>query len=428
VEEIRNQARDGLTAAAEASVTVQRLREFARWVGAGRRLTQTGRITLADARELVALLQTGDKIDPKFGDRIFKTKSSEDLLGLNQIVEWAKASRLIQVSKGRLLPVKKRLPLLGRPLELWERVFEVFPLLGHAVCPSGLLASLLGQEFEPVMTAVLTRLYRGRLPFTEACELTWGLASERYVLGDGSEQHREMWRRRTDHDTERALQALEALGAIEMTGADEDRTIELTALGLHGVRRLLGEAGPGEPVYQLRVTLLDVSDPPVWRRLQVPARVRLDRLHSVLQAAMGWEDAHLHMFEAGRRRFGDADPELEFEDERKVRLADLVARKGTRIGYLYDFGDSWDHQIEVEETLVAEADVRYPVCLAGEGACPPEDCGGAGGYQRVREALADPADPEHDEVREWLGLDGSSDVTPGQFDLDQVNRALLAIH
>jgi hypothetical protein len=142
---------------------------------------------------------------------------------------------------------------------------------------------------------------------------------------------------------------------------------------------------------------------------------------------MGWEDAHLHMFEAGGRRYGDPDPELEFEDERQVRLADLVRGEGTEIGYLYDFGDSWEHKIVVEKALVAEESARYPLCQAGEGACPPEDCGGAGGYQHLREVLADPGDPEHEEIREWLGLDGTGELAPERFDVGQVNQALLAI-
>src|SRR6266545_1841083 len=126
----KSEVEQDLVAAAETSVAVQRLGELTRWVGAGRQLTQTGRITLADARALVELLQTGDEIDPKIGDRVFRTKSSEELYRLNRIVEWAKAARLVRVTRGRLLPVKKSLGLLEHPLGLWDRAFEAFPALG----------------------------------------------------------------------------------------------------------------------------------------------------------------------------------------------------------------------------------------------------------------------------------------------------------
>jgi Plasmid pRiA4b ORF-3-like protein len=195
------------------------------------------------------------------------------------------------------------------------------------------------------------------------------------------------------------------------------------------VRRLLGEAGPGELICQVRVSLLGVDDPPVWRRLLVSAGVRLDRLHRILQAAMGGEDSHLHVFSADGHCYGDPDPELEFEDERAVRLSDLAQPGRARIGYTYDFGDTWEHEIVVEKLLVAAEHARYPVCVAGEGACPPEDCGGVPGYWRLREALADPSDSEHDELETWLGLDEDGlAFEPSRFDVGHVNRALKAIY
>jgi hypothetical protein len=421
---------ESLATAAVASIIVQRLTAFARWVGAGRKLTQTGRITLADARVLVDLLQTGDELDPTIGDRALRTKSSEELLGLNLVVEWAKAARLVRATKGRLVPVKKSLSLLDSPLELWDRAFDAFPALGPALYPSGhWLEPLLQRELEPVVTALLSRLYGGALRVDDASELSWEIASDRYVFGDGSEEPRERWRRWNDRDTELALQTLGQLGAVEFVVADEQRMVTLTSLGLRGVRRFLGESGPGEPVLQVKVTLEDVTGPPVWRRLQVSAGVRLDRLHSILQAAMGWTDSHLHLFAAGGHEYSDPAFELETEsqDESKVRLADLVVREGDTIEYTYDFGDDWRHKVVVEKLLVADQNFRYPICVTGEGACPPEDCGGAPGYQYLREALADTNHPEHDEFRVWLGLDDGAEFDPRRFDLGQVNRALREI-
>jgi hypothetical protein len=144
-------------------------------VGAGRKLTQTGRITLADARELVVLLGTEDEIDPKIGDRVFRTKSSEELHGITTVVEWAKASGLVRVTSGRLVTVKKHVGLLDRPLELWARMFEVFPRLGAALCPSGWGESLLRRPFKEGVGAVLAGMGRcgGAIGPAEACALAW---------------------------------------------------------------------------------------------------------------------------------------------------------------------------------------------------------------------------------------------------------------
>jgi len=416
-----------MTMSADEAVIVRRLRAFTEWLGPGRKLTQTGRITLADARTLTALLDTGDEIDPKIGDRVFRTKSSEELAGLTGIVEWAKAARLVRVSRGRLVPVKRNAPLLERPLELWDRAFEVFPKLGEAICPSGWAESLLRHAFEPAMTAVLSTLYGGPVQVSELRALAWDRATAPYVIENAPEQHQKTWRQLNDRDTDRALRALEALlGAVELSGAAGEQVARLTPLGLRGARRLLGEPEPGEPIYQIKVTLLNTENPVVWRRLLVSASLRLDRLHRVIQAAMGWQDSHLHAFSADGVMYGEPDPDglLGVTEERTVTLADVAGAEGTRIGYLYDFGDSWEHEILMERTRTAEDGVRYPGCLAGVGACPPEDCGGTPGYERLREVLADPSDPEHEDMLTWVGLTKAADFDPAFFDPDQANEVL----
>lgn len=182
-------------------------------------------------------------------------------------------------------------------------------------------------------------------------------------------------------------------------------------------------AQPGEPVLQVRITLLDVADPPVWRQVLIPAAYTLARVHRVIQAAMGWENYHMHAFQIGKTSYGpDPDGELGFADETKARLAD-VARVRTRIGYEYDFGDGWEHELLVEARAVAEADQAYPACIAGEGACPPEDSGGAYGFQDLKEILAGPPGADRDEMREWAG----SDYDPARFDLAAANTAVAAV-
>ena len=129
---------------------------------------------------------------------------------------------------------------------------------------------------------------------------------------------------------------------------------------------------PGDPLLRVRITLKDVADPQVWRRVLIPAGYTLDRVHAVIQAAMGWRDSHLHEFWIGDREYGAAYPDDEFErlDESRFRFGDLV-KAGDRIRYEYDFGDGWEHELLIEADAEADAGTIYPACTAGEGAARP---------------------------------------------------------
>jgi hypothetical protein len=170
--------------------------------------------------------------------------------------------------------------------------------------------------------------------------------------------------------------------------------------------------------YELVVTLGDVQ-PPVWRRVRVPAEITLAELHRVLQIAMGWRDAHLHQFEVAGELIGVPDPEISrpLTDESKICLVDVALDK-TRFRYAYDFRDVWRHDILVERVIRdAEPETR---CLGGARACPPEDCGGWAGYDALLEALADPRHPEHAKRLQRIG--GAFD--PEAFDVDEINERL----
>lgn len=182
-------------------------------------------------------------------------------------------------------------------------------------------------------------------------------------------------------------------------------------------------------IYQLKITL-EHSHPPIWRRVQVPADIRLSRLHRVIQVVMdGWEDYHLHQFIVGQR------PDLEFygmpfpddwrpaKNETLFTLKQILKNEGDKIVYEYDFGDGWKHIILLEKVLPPEEGVFYPRCIAGKRACPPEDCGGIGGYMYLLEALADPENPEYRERLEWLG----GEFDPEYFDLNGINERLRTI-
>lgn len=180
----------------------------------------------------------------------------------------------------------------------------------------------------------------------------------------------------------------------------------------------------GAGVFKLKIRLLRITKPPIWRRLLVPADIRLDRFHEVIQAAMGWEDYHMHVFSHGSVEYGTPDPELCHRDERRATLDHLLGEAGDRIRYTYDFGDDWEHEIALEDVLAADPDVHYPICLSGKSACPPEDCGGAWGYEHLRGVLADPAHEQHQDMLEWLELETAAEFDPASFDIDEVNEAL----
>lgn len=207
---------------------------------------------------------------------------------------------------------------------------------------------------------------------------------------------------------------------------------------------------PDGHVHELRIAL-QRTRPPIWRRVAVPSDVTLAELHEVVQIAMGWTDSHLHQFrlktaakpltreemtrliqtdrydEIERRSrcdrvFTDLSMgDMEGEDEGHVALGTLCGKPKDKITYEYDFGDGWEHLITVNKIYPAKDRVRYPVCLGGKLACPPEDCGGTWGYYEMLDILSDPKHPEHAERREWLG----GHIDPDNFDRDEVN-ALLA--
>jgi len=181
---------------------------------------------------------------------------------------------------------------------------------------------------------------------------------------------------------------------------------------------------------ELKISLRYLK-PLIWRSFVVPGDIKLHRLHDVIQVVMGWTNSHLHSFGAGQQEYGMLDPddfgggssETNLRDERKHTLSDLVTKKGDKFTYIYDFGDDWVHEIKVVSVKPADEKMKAAICLAGERACPPEDCGGFPGYLQLLETLSDPKHPEHDSMLEWVG----GDFNPEQFDLAAVNRALLGI-
>ncbi len=179
--------------------------------------------------------------------------------------------------------------------------------------------------------------------------------------------------------------------------------------------------GAAGPIYQIKITLRD-SKPPIWRRVLVPGNFSLYKLHKVIQLAMGWTDSHLHQFIIDGQYYGIPSPD-DWEpmiDERRHTLSKIAPEPKRKFIYEYDFGDSWEHQILVESIIQPEAGVKYPVCIKGKRACPPEDVGGVWGYDEFLAAIADPSHSEHETYTEWIG----GDFDPEEFDLDDINEEL----
>ncbi|MCL2346609.1 MAG: plasmid pRiA4b ORF-3 family protein, partial [Desulfobulbus sp.] len=165
-------------------------------------------------------------------------------------------------------------------------------------------------------------------------------------------------------------------------------------------------------IHQFKITLL-YTDPVIWRRIQVPETYTFHDLHTAIQSAMGWDNSHLHMFRIGKRSEilimgGPLDDPFDDGDENtfdgwETPVARFLNRPGDVAIYEYDMGDGWLHEILLEGVLLKEKSVKYPRCLSGERACPPEDCGGTPGFQGILEILAAPDDPEYAELIDWLG-------------------------
>lgn len=164
-----------------------------------------------------------------------------------------------------------------------------------------------------------------------------------------------------------------------------------------------------ERVYQFKITLKDCH-PPIWRRIQVKDGT-LDKLHEHIQTSMGWTNSHLHHFKIGDQYYGDPDlmqenfDEFGYEDSTSTKISEILPRTGKRFRFEceYDFGDSWWHEILFEGCIRAEPGGRYPLCVEGERACPPEDVGGIWGYEEFLEAMADPHHERHEEYMSWRG-------------------------
>jgi hypothetical protein len=178
-------------------------------------------------------------------------------------------------------------------------------------------------------------------------------------------------------------------------------------------------------IYQFKITLLG-SQPSIWRRIQV-TDCTLDELHEHIQTSLGWTNSHLHHFRIGEKLYGDpmlleeSMAEFDYRDSTRTRISKILPKSGKRFSftYEYDFGDGWEHDVLFEGCPKRDVGQKYPLCLEGERACPPEDCGGIGGFYELLATLANPKHEQHEVVTEWVGK-----FDPEKFDAKRATREM----
>lgn len=179
---------------------------------------------------------------------------------------------------------------------------------------------------------------------------------------------------------------------------------------------------------QVKISLM-YSEPELWRRLLIPADIDLVSFHFVIQEAMGWEDAHLHEFQKGNTLYR-YDGEIDTESPVKIlhyegmKVRDFLKRKNSKMIYLYDFGDNWQHEITHEGVLKFNGNVDIPICMDGAMNCPPEDILGIPGYNNFVAIITNPKHPEYEDLVEWQGIE----FDPEYFDIKEVNKRLFKMY
>ena len=176
-------------------------------------------------------------------------------------------------------------------------------------------------------------------------------------------------------------------------------------------------------VYQFKISLKGIK-PLIWRRIQVLETYTFWDLHVAIQDSMGWEDYHLHEFRIveptnGKEvKIGYPDDEfgMEIFEGWNQKISDYFSMENRKADYTYDFGDGWKHTGRLEKILPRDKKIDYPICIAGERACPPEDCGSYWGYENFLKAISDPNHEQHEELTKWIG----GEFDPEHFDIEEV--------
>ena len=404
----------------DPDAVVSPYRWLLRRVGNGVRLTQAGYLPPAIVSEAMTALGWED-------DWIGKHNREDQTLPILQLRETAQVLGLLRKNRGQLLVTKLGERLREHPQQLWWHLAQRLPTVRErAERQAGVLYLLTVAARHPRDDALLAEGMtilgwadgRTRQPisprgaFSVAAD-TWSAFRRLGLLPEPAR-----WDDPPEPPTEAGVRLARAalVGPTEPTSTAQSTS---TASSAEPEQSPATRVRTGQPMVQLRVSL-DYVEPMIWRRLVVPASLTLRQLHAVIQTAMGWEDYHLHMFDVGGVLYGDVE-QMDGDEagDSDTFTVGQAAERVRKFGYEYDFGDSWRHTIAIEQTM-SGAGADTPRLIDGARACPPEDCGGPGGYQQLLEVLADPADEEHETMLEWVG--GSFD--PEAFDLAGTNELL----
>jgi hypothetical protein len=178
-------------------------------------------------------------------------------------------------------------------------------------------------------------------------------------------------------------------------------------------------------VYQIQIALAKYK-PKIWRRILIQPELLLPDFHLTIQIVMGWENSHLNQFVKNNTFYTERLEDdwdwgaMKNVDYKDLKISDLLKKGKDKIDYEYDFGDSWHHDIILEKILPGDEKLKYPICIDGKLACPPEDCGGIWGYANLLEILKHPDHEEYEEYFEWFG----GEFDPNKFDKDEINKTL----
>lgn len=160
-----------------------------------------------------------------------------------------------------------------------------------------------------------------------------------------------------------------------------------------------------DKILELKITLNNIR-PPIYRKIQVPDFYTFHQLHHLIQLAFEWENIHMYTFfdkDSEISAFEDDFSERQPGDAKKIKLKERFKSLKDRLLYVYDFGDNWEHTVELEKVLDADPSKRYPACISGQRNAPPEDVEGAFGFEDFVEAMNDMKHPQHDDFIEWYG-------------------------
>jgi hypothetical protein len=196
--------------------------------------------------------------------------------------------------------------------------------------------------------------------------------------------------------------------------------------------------------FQFKIQLSGLENPKVWREFVVDENITFHEFHFIIQICMDWENYHMYQFSpkgyGSYPSFELKTPYSESEfspisklkkgleltyDTSKAKLSDYFTAKGQKITYIYDFGDDWEHIISLKK--IWPGPTAHPMLVAGEGKCPPEDCGGIWGYEALKKTVSNPDHPEYEDMREWLGMEKGDVWDATEFDMAEVNEVLMRL-